>query len=122
MARLLSAPPDYQQGETVRIMFVHVPAAWLAMLVYTVMALGQRCGHHLPPSPRRCGRQVCGSPHRGRLLFSCTLPPVPLEASPCGAPGGCGMRGSPHMFVLFLLYAGYMAIWQAIEGSRAAPR
>ena len=36
---LVSAPPDYQQGETVRIMFVHVPAAWLAMLVYTVMAL-----------------------------------------------------------------------------------
>src|SRR6185436_11057090 len=36
---LVTAPPDYQQGETVRIMFVHVPAAWLAMLVYTVMAL-----------------------------------------------------------------------------------
>jgi heme exporter protein C len=28
------APPDYQQGETVRIMFVHVPAAWVAMLAY----------------------------------------------------------------------------------------
>src|SRR4026209_408211 len=36
---LVTAPPDYQQGETVRIMFVHVPAGWLAMLVYTVMAL-----------------------------------------------------------------------------------
>src|SRR4029079_3898015 len=33
------APADYQQGETVRIMFVHVPAAWMALLVYTVMAL-----------------------------------------------------------------------------------
>ena len=28
------APPDYQQGETVRIMFIHVPAAWLAMMGY----------------------------------------------------------------------------------------
>src|SRR5208282_3185969 len=31
------APPDYQQGETVRIMYLHVPAAWLAMLIYFVM-------------------------------------------------------------------------------------
>jgi heme exporter protein C len=32
------APPDYQQGETVRIMFVHVPAAWMSMFVYACMA------------------------------------------------------------------------------------
>ena len=33
------APPDYQQGETARIMFVHVPSAWLAMAGYTVIAI-----------------------------------------------------------------------------------
>ena len=33
----LNAPPDYQQGYTVRIMFIHVPAAWLAMWSYSVM-------------------------------------------------------------------------------------
>src|SRR3989337_3874134 len=33
------APPDYQQGETVRIMFVHVPAAWLAMFGYMLIAV-----------------------------------------------------------------------------------
>lgn len=33
------APPDYQQGETVRIMFIHVPAAWLAMMGYSIIAL-----------------------------------------------------------------------------------
>jgi heme exporter protein C len=32
------APPDYQQGETVRIMFVHVPAAWLGLMAYLVIA------------------------------------------------------------------------------------
>jgi heme exporter protein C len=36
---LIGSPPDFQQGETVRIMYVHVPAAWLALLIYTVMAL-----------------------------------------------------------------------------------
>ncbi|MDX2308031.1 MAG: heme ABC transporter permease [Hyphomicrobium sp.] len=33
------APPDYQQGETVRIMFIHVPAAWLAMMGYGLIAV-----------------------------------------------------------------------------------
>jgi heme exporter protein C len=31
---LFASPPDYQQGETVRIMYVHVPAAWIAMFAY----------------------------------------------------------------------------------------
>jgi heme exporter protein C len=35
---LLGSPPDYQQGETVRIMYLHVPAAWMALSVYTSMA------------------------------------------------------------------------------------
>ena len=36
---LFVAPPDYQQSETVRIMYVHVPAAWMALSVYAMMAL-----------------------------------------------------------------------------------
>ena len=36
---LVQSPPDYQQGETVRIMFVHVPSAWLAMAGYALLAL-----------------------------------------------------------------------------------
>ena len=34
-----TAPPDYQQGETVLIMFIHVPAAWLAMMTYSIMSV-----------------------------------------------------------------------------------
>src|SRR5688572_20434133 len=41
---LVQAPQDYQQGETVRIMFVHVPAAWMALLVYSFMALAHGSG------------------------------------------------------------------------------
>ena len=36
---LITSPPDYQQGDTVRIMYVHVPAAWMALGAYTTMAL-----------------------------------------------------------------------------------
>jgi heme exporter protein C len=34
-----SAPPDYQQGQTVKIMFIHVPSAWLAMGIYLMVAI-----------------------------------------------------------------------------------
>jgi heme exporter protein C len=33
------SPPDYQQGETVRIMYIHVPSAWLSMMIYALIAL-----------------------------------------------------------------------------------
>lgn len=40
----LASPPDYQQGETVRIMYIHVPAAWMALFVYTSMAIAAVVG------------------------------------------------------------------------------
>ena len=36
---LFSSPPDYQQGETVRIMYVHVPAAWMSLFIYVTMTI-----------------------------------------------------------------------------------
>ena len=38
---LVLAPPDYQQGDSYRIIFVHVPSAWMSLLIYVVMAV---CG------------------------------------------------------------------------------
>src|SRR5258706_5008417 len=40
----LAAPPDYQQGDTVKIMFLHVPAAWTAMLAYASIAVASLVG------------------------------------------------------------------------------
>ena len=42
---LVQSPVDYQQGDTVRIMYVHVPAAWMSMMCYLIMALS--CGSAL---------------------------------------------------------------------------
>ena len=36
---LFDSPPDYQQGETVRIMYIHVPSAWMSMFIYASMAV-----------------------------------------------------------------------------------
>ena len=38
------SPDDYQQGSAVRIMYVHVPSAWLALLTYAIMTLYSICG------------------------------------------------------------------------------
>ena len=45
---LYGSPADYQQGETVRIMYVHVPAAWMAMMIYGAMALASAVAQSLP--------------------------------------------------------------------------
>ncbi|MDX1974895.1 MAG: heme ABC transporter permease [Rickettsiales bacterium] len=36
---LFISPPDYQQGDSVRIMYIHVPAAWMSMMIYSIMAV-----------------------------------------------------------------------------------
>lgn len=41
---LVWAPPDYQQGDAYRIIFVHVPAAWMSLMVYSIMAAMAFCG------------------------------------------------------------------------------
>ena len=61
---LFVAPPDYQQGETVKIMFIHVPAAWLAMFGYMLIAVASARHAHLAPSARRRRRQDRGPDRR----------------------------------------------------------
>ena len=38
---LVVSPPDYQQGDAARIMYVHVPAAWMALSIYLFIAVGE---------------------------------------------------------------------------------
>ncbi|HEY5597510.1 MAG TPA: cytochrome c biogenesis protein CcsA, partial [Kiloniellales bacterium] len=107
---LAAAPADYQQGETVRIIFVHVPAAWMALFVYTVMA----------------GASVMAIVFRHPLADVAAKAAAPIGAAFCflalatGSLWGKPMWGAwwvwdarlTSMFVLLLLYLGYMAIWQ----------
>ena len=52
-----ASPADYQQGETVRIMYIHVPCAWLSMMVYALIAHLELRAAGVPPSPgRRLGK------------------------------------------------------------------
>ena len=114
------APPDYQQGHTVKIMFIHVPSAWLAMMCYTIIALSSI----------------------GALIWRHPLADVSAKtAAPIGAAftllalitgslWGRPMWGAywvwdarlTSVLVLFFLYLGLMALWQAIEDPSRAGR
>ena len=110
---LVFAPPDYQQGETVRIMFVHVPAAWLAMLVYTVMALASAVAiifrHPLADVAAKTAAPI------GAVFCFLALATGSLWGKPMWGAWWVWDARLTSMFVLFLLYVGYIAIWQAIE-------
>ena len=114
-----AAPPDYQQGITVRIMYIHVPFAWLSMMCYTLMAVSAL----------------------GTLVWRHPLADVALKAAaPVGATftalalitgsiWGKPMWGTwwvwdarlTSVFVLFLIYLGIIALTRAMDDpSRAA--
>jgi heme exporter protein C len=113
------APADYQQGETVRIMFLHVPAAWLALFFYLVMAvsaLGTLVWRH----PLADVSQKAAAPIGASFTLICLI---------TGALWGKPMWGAywvwdarlTSMLVLFLMYCGVLALWRTIEEpSRAA--
>ena len=119
---LFASPADYQQGETVRIMYVHVPAAWMAMFVYTVVA----------------GASATALIWRHPLAHIAAKAAAPLGAGftflalATGSLWGKPMWGTwwvwdarlTSVLILFFLYLGYMALYNAFEdasrGQRAA--
>ena len=113
------APADYQQGETVRIMYVHVPAAWSAMMVYTIMALASAIGF-IFRHPLADAAAKTAAPY-GAVFTFLALITGSLWGKPMWGTWWVWDARLTSMFVLFLLYLGYIAIWQAIEEpSRAA--
>jgi heme exporter protein C len=110
---IVKAPPDYQQGETVRIMFVHVPASWLALLVYTVMALASAVAivfrHPLADAAAKAAAPI------GAVFCFLALATGSLWGKPMWGAWWVWDARLTSMFVLLLLYLGYIAVWQAIE-------
>ena len=114
------APPDYQQGETVKIMYIHVPSAWLAMMAYGVVAVSSF----------------------GLLVFRHPLADVSAKAAvPVGAAftflalltgslWGKPMWGTywvwdarlTSVLVLFFLYLGLMALRSSLEDESLASK
>ena len=117
---LLVAPADYQQGESYRIMFVHVPAAWMSMFIYVLMA--------------GAGAIVLVWNIKLAEIFASSCAPIGASftflALATGALWGKPMWGTwwawdarlTSELILFFLYIGYMALQASIDDPRRAAR
>jgi len=117
---LLYSPPDYQQGETVRIMYIHVPAAWMGMFIYGAMAVASATAliwrHPVAELVAKAS-----APAGAAFTLICLI---------TGALWGKPMWGAwwvwdarlTSMLILFFLYLGYMALWEAFDDPARAGR
>jgi heme exporter protein C len=119
---LFDSPADYQQGETVRIMYVHVPAAWMALFVYTCIAVASAVAliwrHPLADVAARAG-----SPSGACFTFL-ALASGSLWGKPMWGAWWVWDARLTSVLILFFLYLGHMALARAFDdparGARSA--
>ena len=117
-----AAPEDYQQGDTVRIMFIHVPAAWLAMFAYLCLGIASFLTlvfrHALADAAAKSAAPL------GAAFTALALVTGSLWGRPMWGAWWVWDARLTSVLVLFLLYLGYMALRAAIDdevrGGRAA--
>jgi len=115
---LITSPADYQQGETVRIMYLHVPAAWVAMMAYGFMAFASAVAlifrHPLADTAAKSAAPI------GAVFCFLALATGSIWGKPMWGTWWVWDARLTSMFILMLLYLGYIAIWQAIEDPHLA--
>ena len=119
---LAASPPDYQQGESVRIMYVHVPAAWMALFVYVAMAAASAAAlvwrHPLADIAARSMSPV------GAGFTVVALATGALWGQPMWNTWWVWDARLTSVLILLFLYLGHMALFDAFDdtakGARAA--
>jgi heme exporter protein C len=119
---LVQSPADYQQGETVRIMYVHVPSAWLAMLIYVCVAAASAIGliwrHPLADVIARAASPI------GACFTFIALVTGSLWGKPMWGTWWVWDARLTSVLILLFLYLGHMALLRAFDdpgrGARAA--
>ncbi|MCA3179839.1 MAG: heme ABC transporter permease CcmC [Burkholderiaceae bacterium] len=114
------APADFQQGEVYRIIFIHVPAAWMAMFVYTVMAgyAALTLGFRTRLSAMMC-RALAPT---GALMAAISLWTGAIWGRPTWGTYWVWDARLTSTLILLFLYLGYMALIAAIEDEQRADR
>jgi heme exporter protein C len=117
---LLVAPTDFQQGDAYRIIFIHVPAAWMSMLIYVVMAFWAGLG--LVLNTRLSSMMATALAPTGALMTFIALWTGALWGKPTwGAWWVWDARLTSELLLLFL-YLGFMALQAATDDVRRADR
>ena len=120
ISQVIGAPDDYQQGATAKIMFIHVPSAWLGMFGWALMsvaALGTLVWRH----PLADVTAKAAAPIGAAFTFLCLV---------TGSLWGRPMWGTywewdarlTSVLILFLMYLGLIALWRAVEDTTRAAR
>lgn len=107
------APADYQQGETVKIMYIHVPFAWLSMFCYMTMAasaLGTLVWRH----PLADVSAKCAAPIGAAFTFL-ALATGSLWGKPMWGTWWVWDARLTSVLVLFIMYLGLIALQETIE-------
>jgi len=115
------APTDAQQGEAYRIIFIHVPAAWMSMFIYVVMAFWAGVG--LALNTRLSGMMAAALAPTGALFTFIALWTGALWGRPTW--GTYWVWGDARLMselILLFLYFGVMALRAAIDEPRRADR
>ncbi|MGA0033575.1 MAG: heme ABC transporter permease CcmC [Burkholderiales bacterium] len=114
------APTDHQQGESYRIIFIHVPAAWMSMLVYLAMAFWAAVG--LTFNTRLSHMMATALAPTGALLTFLALWTGALWGKPTwGTWWAWDARMTSELILLFL-YFGFMGLQAGIDDPRRADR
>jgi len=119
IAQVIGAPNDYQQGATAKIMYIHVPSAWLSMFIWGTMsiaALGTLVWRH----PLADVAAKAAAPIGAALTLQCLVTGM-LWGRPMWGTYWVWDGRLTSVLVLFLMYLGVLALWRTIEEpSRAA--
>jgi heme exporter protein C len=117
---LLIAPSDHQQGESYRIIFIHVPAAWMSMIIYLAVAFWAAIG--LIFNARLASMFALALAPTGALMTFIALWTGSLWGKPTwGTYWVWDARLTSELILLFL-YLGFLSLHASIEDTRKADR
>ncbi|HXU41602.1 MAG TPA: heme ABC transporter permease CcmC [Burkholderiales bacterium] len=114
------APTDAQQGEVYRIIYIHVPAAWMSMFIYLVMAVWAALG--LAFNTRLSGMMATALAPTGALFTFIALWTGSLWGRPTWGTYWVWDARLTSELVLLFLYFGFIALQAAIDDPRRADR
>lgn len=117
---LVFSPPDYQQGEAVRMMYVHVPAAWMAMFAYAAMAVV--AFSHLVWRVPLADLMAEASAPMGAIFTAIALATGMLWGKPMWGAFWVWDARLTSVLILFFIYLGVIALRASIEDEAKASR
>jgi len=114
------APTDFQQGEAYRIIFIHVPAAWMSMFLYLVMAFW--AGFGLAFNTRLSSMMASAVAPTGALMTFIALWTGSLWGKPMWGTWWVWDARLTSELILLFLYLGFMSLQAAIDDPRRADK